>query len=436
MFRRLLHRNIALMVVVVLAGQAIAGFLVMGLVVRPQVRRVASVTADMISAMSEAMAKLPPRERDALLARINAAGNMGVRPASDVPADGPRFPTLVERQFTRILAERLTAQDHLVWRTDHEGRLWFMLRMGGGDYWVSVTSPRQGGAITSLIVALLVAFVVSVACGMALQRRIDQPLRRLTRSLEDFRTDGTQPPVSASGPEEVAALATALNRMNRRIADQEADRALMLAGVSHDLRTPLTKLRLSLALMHGEDEELEAGALRQVDRIEAMLAQFLEYARGFEAEEPQSVAVRDMLCAVAGEAAQTADRVRIDASPTLQAVLRPQAVSRAIDNLLGNAMRHGVPPVTLTATREGRMVRIRVRDCGDGFAPDMAESIMRPFARGDSARGGEGTGLGLAIVHRVAMAHAGQLSFARVEGGFEARLDLTDGEGGAGVSAG
>lgn len=423
MFRRALHRNIALLVAVVLAGQLIAGFMVMGLVVRPQVTRVANVTADMIDALSHAMEKLPPADRAMLIAGINEGGSMGVRPAADVPPDGPRFPTMVERQFIQVLAQRLTRQDQLTWRTDTDGRLWFMLRIGGDDYWVSVTPPRQGGAVVSLIMAFVVAFLVSVICGMALQRRIDQPMRRLVRSVEHYRTDGAQPPFDTDGPQEVAAVATALNGMTQRIADQEAERALMLAGVSHDLRTPLTKLRLSLELMQGHDPDLEVGAVRQVDRIETMLSQFLEFARGFQAEAPEPVDIGSLLEQVVREAG-LAGRVAMEAPTAMSVTLRPRAVGRAVDNLLCNAVRHGGGPVALAVERDGPMLRIIVSDAGDGFDPAMTDMIVRPFARGDSARGGEGAGLGLAIVHRVALAHGGRLRFDRLDGRFSAILEL------------
>ncbi|MCJ2182633.1 ATP-binding protein, partial [Novosphingobium sp. 1949] len=225
------------------------------------------------------------------------------------------------------------------------------------------------------------------------------------------------------GPAEIAAVGGAFNRMAERLRRDEAERALMLAGVSHDLRTPLTRLRLCLAMMRCSDDELETTANRQVDRIEAMLEQFLDMARGF-AQEP----VCDCdLVAVLEAALRDADPegvVETDLPATLHAALRPVAVARAVGNLLGNALRHGQPGVCLRLERTGEGVVITVRDHGPGFDAASAERLLRPFARGNSARGGDGTGLGLAIVERVALAHGGQVRFAQREGGFEARLHL------------
>lgn len=423
MFRRLFHRNVALLVAVVLTGQLLAGFLVMTLVIRPQVIRVAAVTADMVTALSQAMREMDPARQAALIDGINRAGSMAVRPAADVPSDGPRFPTMVERQFTLTLASRLHMQDELVWRTDTGGRLWFLLRMGQGDYWVSITPPRQRGALASLMLASFVAFVIAIACGLALQRRIDRPLRQLAQSVDGYRADGTQPQLDVSGPEEVAAVAGALNRMTARIAGQEAERALMLAGVSHDLRTPLTRLRLSLEMLRGQDEELEDTALRQVDRIEAMLTQFLDFGRGFENEAPVPTDVAGLLARAVVDAGLVGT-VTPDVAPGLAFALRPQAVARAVGNLLSNAARHGVAPIMMDAAVQAGALRITVSDAGAGIAPTAGEQMLRPFARGDSARGGEGTGLGLAIVSRVAAAHDGTVTFGRRNGRFAVTLLL------------
>lgn len=423
MFRRLFHRNVAALVAIVLAGQLLAGFFAMTLVIRPQVQRVASVTADMVTALSNAMAGTDPAKQADLIAAINRSGSMSVRPVAQVPSDGARFPTFVERQFMRAMAARLGAQHELVWRTDGGGQLWFKLRLGNADYWVSMTPPSRRGALASLMMSSLIAFAVSIVCGLALQRRIDEPMRRLVRTVDGYRTDGTQPPLDTSGPEEVAALAGALNRMNERLAGQEAERALMLAGVSHDLRTPLTRLRLSLEMMRGHDAELEAGAIRQVDRLEAMLGQFLDFGRGFDSEPPQSTNVAALVAAAADDAG-TDDGLIVDISETLDFPLRARAVRRAVGNLLTNARRHGAAPIGVQAARDGACLRFDISDAGPGIDPAAAQSLLRPFARGDSARSGDGTGLGLAIADRVAAAHGGSVTFARIGGKFVVTLIL------------
>lgn len=422
MFRRFFTRKVAMLVGVVLAGQLLAGILVQVMVIGPQTARVAEVTADTIEALSSAMADLPPVRRAALIAEINRGDNLLIRAVTDPPDDGRRFPSYVEYRFMRTLAARLTTQHRLDWITDSRDRLWVRLAIGREDYWVSMTPPRRRSAMKSLLMALAAAFVVAAVAGIFIQRWLDRPLRHLADAVDRYDPDRPTPPVEADGPREVAAVARAFNRLTQRIAVQEADRALMLGGVSHDLRTPLTRLRLSLEMLGDADPDMRASAVRQVDRIEDMLVQFLDFARGFEAEPVRRT---DVSALVRRTAADGGADVRAEVADGIILDTRPQALARALANLVANALRHGAPPVRVEAKRTGYVVRITVGDAGQGIADAEVEALIRPFARGDAARGGGGTGLGLAIVDRAVRAIGGQLYFARRADGFDAVIEMT-----------
>ncbi|SFF98755.1 two-component system, OmpR family, osmolarity sensor histidine kinase EnvZ [Novosphingobium sp. CF614] len=427
MLKSLLHRNVALMIGVVLAGQMIAGLLVMTFVMRPQIDRVANVTADMIAGLSQVMADMPAERRTALIRQIEAGGDLAIREGDAAPTGRARFPNFIERQFIRSLTERLAAHEELSWRTGDGNRLWFRLKLGGRSYWISVTPPTRRGALASMVYASIAAIIVSLACGLLLQRRLDAPLRKLAAQVDAYGlhgpVGGAAAPLDTSGPDEVAAVASAFNRMAERLAREEAERSLMLGGVSHDLRTPLTRLRLCLEMMRGADAELEAIAVRQVDRIEAMLEQFLDFARGFEDEHVVPCDVAEMLVSLVRDH-DPEGAITVEVPAGLRAPLRVRAVSRAVGNLIGNALRHGIPPVVVTARRDGAMLEIVVSDAGAGFDAQAAAQLTRPFARGNSARSGDGAGLGLAIAERVAAAHAGTLAFDKRDGRFRAVLRL------------
>ncbi|MCJ2179257.1 ATP-binding protein [Novosphingobium album (ex Hu et al. 2023)] len=426
--KSLFRRNVALMVGVVLAGQVIAGLLVLAFVIRPQIDRVANVSANMIVALSQVLEEMPEPRRAALIARIGEDGDVVLREGDIEPATRPRFPNFIERQFIKALSERLSNHPELSWRTGDGNRLWFHIRLGGENTWVSVTPPTRRSALFTLFYAFAVAFVVAAVCGLLLQRRLDAPLRRLAAEVDAYGPDDAKkgqplPVLDISGPEEVAAVARAFNRMTERLARDEAERSLMLGGVSHDLRTPLTRLRLCLEMMQGGDAELEATATRQVDRIEAMLEQFLDFARGFADEPVQPCDVRALLEMVARDG-DPEGAPAVDVPEGLRVPLRSHAVSRAVGNLVGNALRHGAKPVAVTARQEGAVLEIIVSDAGEGFDTAQAQQLLRPFARGDSARGGDGAGLGLAIAERVALVHGGSLGFERRGGRFCAVLRL------------
>ena len=438
--RSLLRRNVVLMVGVVLAGQVVAGLLVMALVIQPQVNRIAQLTADMVSVLTQVIDDLPESQRPAMLARIESGGKVLIRlsepPRTDMqPGLRNRMPNFIERQFIRALSSRLDGQGDLNWRRSTDNRLWFRLKLARQMVWVSVTPPSGRSAMQTLFYAFVVAFLVAAAAGLLLQRRLDAPLRRLAAQVDAFPPDAAKrgqvvPTLETSGPEEVAAVASAFNRLTERLARDEAERTLMLAGVSHDLRTPLTRLRLCLEMMSGTDAQIEATAARQVERIEAMLEQFLDFARGFADESITSCNVSELLRIVARDC-DALGETEVDVDDGLHAMLRCQAVARAVGNLLGNALRHGERPVRIAAHAVGRSLVIEVSDAGQGFDPAAGEHLMRPFARGDNARGGDGAGLGLAIAESVASAHAGRLHFRKQQGRFCALMEFPDANAGS-----
>lgn len=425
MLSSLFRRNVLLMMGLVLAGQILAGLFVLNFVMQPQIERVAAVTADMILGMSESMNTMTRAEKDTLLSRFEKNGDIAIRRKLDEEASAPRFPNYFERRFIIAMGERLYGHQDLDWRKGDGNRLWFRLDLGGEKYWVSATPPTQRSALASLIYAFGAAFLVAVVAGYMLQRRLDAPLRRLAAQVEIYDPVRDSEPVDVSGPDEIAAVGGAFNRMAERLRRDDAERSLMLGGVSHDLRTPLTRLRLCLEMMRCNDPELEKTANRQVDRIEAMLEQFLDFSRGFEDEEMRTCDLGRMLSGVVSDR-DPDGLVEADLPDGLLVPIRPIALSRAVSNLLGNALRHGSAPfrVDLHAKAGADTIEIVITDSGEGFDAEQAAQLTRPFARGNSARGGDGAGLGLAIVERVALAHGGGLAFQQVAGGFRAILTV------------
>ncbi len=421
----LLRRNIGLLVGVVLAGQLLAGLMVIALVLRPQTIRVADVSARMLNAVSAAMDGRNPAAQGRIAQRINDDASIQIRAAENPPgAGGLAFPNFIERVFMHRLATRLSAQDELQWRTDDAGHLWMLVRLGGRFWWVNMTPPRVAGPLIGLIMALLIAFIVAVAGGLLLQRRLDRPLRSLARGVASYQPGSTPPRITVDGPGEITAVAHAFNDMADRINAHEQERALMLAGVSHDLRTPLARLRLSIEMMPHDDEALRESAHRQIEQIDRMLGQFLDYAREGRDEERQIVNLGKLLLQAAEDAGM-AGELTIDVDGGLTASVRPFAMRRVIQNLLENASRYGAPPIVLRAwpdDREGLIVE--VIDHGEGFDPQMADHLVRPFAKADRSRTGEGTGLGLAIAQRHVTEEGGTLSFERSSAGFVARIVL------------
>lgn len=415
MFSWMRSRRVWLLVGVVLTGQLLAGFLVMRLVIWPQADRVALNTALLVNGMSEAMAQIPPEERAALVRSLDTRG-LKIRPVSDPPSDGPRLPSMVERRFLQSFTDGLQRQDRLTWRTDRERNLWIRLDLGGEPYWVSLTGGgRRFGALGSLTLSLIASFIVAAIGGAFLQRRLDQPMRALAERFDRYQPGDPHDPLDTSGRSEVAVVARAFNRLAGRIAEQDEQRGVMLAGISHDLRTPLAKVRLSLAMERGIAPETAEMVDRQLDRIEAMLNQFLDFGRCGGSEAP----VRVDLAKLAGEVIALQDVPATINSIGDPVVLGQKlALQRSLSNLVGNAQRYGAPPFRIDIRGSADKVELAMQDAGPGIAPDRLAEVARPFVRGDVARTGPaGTGLGLAIVEGVARAHGGTLRLENVDGG-------------------
>lgn len=421
----LVRRNIGLLVGVVLAGQLLAGLMVVALVLRPQTMRVADISARMLNAVSVTMEDQDRATQDRIVRQINMDGGIHIRPINDPPdSSGRAYPNLVERIFMLRLADQLSAQDSLLWRTDAAGHLWMQITLGGTLWWINMTPPRMAGPMMTLFYASLIAFLVAAVGGLLLQRRIDQPLRALSDGAAAYQPGSTSPRITVDGPSEIAAVAHAFNVMADRIDAHEQERALMLAGVSHDLRTPLARLRLVIEMMPGDDEDLRESAHRQVEQLDRMLGQFLSFARTGEDENRELIDLATLVQS-ASEDTGLGDQIVLQVEQGLSALVRPLAMQRAIQNLLENASRYGTPPVMARAFREAeKAVIIEIIDQGEGFDPELADQFVKPFAQGETSRTGDGTGLGLAIAHKHVVKEGGKLVFARGQYGFVARIEL------------
>ncbi|WP_294220185.1 ATP-binding protein [uncultured Shimia sp.] len=252
-----------------------------------------------------------------------------------------------------------------------------------------------------------------------------RPIKRLAAASEAFGR-GQNVPYSPGGAVEVRAAGNAFLNMRARIERQIEQRTLLLSGVSHDLRTPLTRFKLGVSLLEDEDREpLE----RDVEEMQRMLDAFLSFARGAYEDETERVDPAALVQAIVQDFARSGDNVdlhEIDGHGMI--ALRPVTVRRAIENLIGNAVRYAnCAEVSVQIT--DRYVRVRIEDDGPGISPEQREEALKPFARLEPARNqnkGMGVGLGLSIAADVARAHGGILRLGQSDrlGGLRADLVL------------
>ncbi len=284
---------------------------------------------------------------------------------------------------------------------------------------VSASNPHQ------LFVIMILTGGLMTAVAFVFLRNQLRPIRRLARVAEAFGK-GQMAPYKPSGALEVRAAGRAFLDMRARIERQIEQRTMMLSGVSHDLRTPLTRLKLGLSMLEaGPDSD---DLMRDVEEMEALLTAFLDFARADALEDPETVEIRALARQVVEDAGRMGGEVALvlpsGAIPPV--ALRPGAVRRALSNLLVNALRYG-SRARLTLTVLDRAIRFTVEDDGPGIAPEDRDRAVRPFARLDAARNqnrGGGVGLGLAIANDIARSHGGTMRLSQSEDMGGLRVDL------------
>lgn len=280
------------------------------------------------------------------------------------------------------------------------GPLWLVVDRGR----FSASNPHQ------LLVLMILTSVLMTLIAYGFLRNQLRPITKLADAATAFGR-GQTVPYRARGALEVRTAGKAFLDMRARIERQIEQRTMMLSGISHDLRTPLTRLRLGLSMLP-EDEET-AALLGDVRDMQRLIDEFLSFARGDAMEEPERTNIRELITRIVGNAERAGNPVTLGTLEVpAEMVLRPAAVTRALENLIGNAARFG-SLVRVGAVQSGRMLRVVVEDNGPGIAPDLREEALTPFARLDAARDpnrGGGVGLGLAITQDIARSHGGGLT--------------------------
>ncbi|MGF1752255.1 two-component system sensor histidine kinase EnvZ [Vibrio makurazakiensis] len=275
----------------------------------------------------------------------------------------------------------------------------------------------------SLIMALLI-----IAGGWLFIRLQNRPLIALEKAAKDVGRGEIPPPLPEKGASEIRSVTRAFNRMSKGIQELEEDRALLMAGISHDLRTPLTRIRLATEMMSPEDGYLAEGIISDTEECNEIISQFMDYLKPVDKNSFQSVYLDDISSEVAGAEGGYEVQIETDIAAIMKPALgNPIAIKRAVSNLVVNALRYGNGWVKISAgmTADNKLAWVTIEDNGPGIPQDQIGKLFEPFTRGDTARGSEGTGLGLAIVKRIVSQHQGSVSVNnRSQGGLKAQISF------------
>lgn len=338
-----------------------------------------------------------------------------------LPAD-PFINLVAQKIRERLGVETIITVNHY----GIEG-LWVSFNIGQDDFWVVIPRihverpfPWQWLGWGALVLTL------SLAGAYLLASRINHPLNLLVNAANQLRKGEHPEKLPEDGMTELSEVSHTFNRMAESLAELDAERTLILAGVSHDIRTPLARLRLAVEMLPEEVSYLKSGMVEDIADMDNIIHQFLDFVKGVEGEPTQMQDVNALLKSLQERQARAGRNIIIEFAPTYFIPIRPLGMQRLLDNLVNNAYIYGKGEVRVAAKIYASLVRISVFDNGPGIPESHLKKLLRPFERLDSARtNAGGSGLGLAIADRIAKLHHGKLELInRPEGGLEARLSL------------
>ena len=279
-----------------------------------------------------------------------------------------------------------------------------------------------------LLLSLGVLLVAVIALTLVAVRWVTRPLKTLAEAAETLGADINRPPLDEQGPLEVSRAARAFNIMQQRLATFIRDRTRIFTAMSHDLKTPITRLRLRAELL--DDAQLRAKFVSDLEEMEAMVSATLDFMRGLESREPaQPLDVMALLESLQEDAREVDGKVEIEGKTLKPYDGHPQALKRCLSNLIGNAVQYG-KAATIRVVDSADRLQICIRDQGPGIPENELERVFEPFHRLEASRSRDtgGTGLGLSIARNIARAHGGDIVLRNLpQGGLEAVLTLPRG---------
>ena len=421
--RSLLGRSLLIILLPLVVLQGVAFTIFYGSYLDVTSRRLAFAIAGEVAQAIELMHRFPGGEnRDWILWSAWQRLEVPMRYAPGMTLDGKPWvnqPGPMDDDLAVALQNKVGRPFTMDWTSDPRN---VDIQIQLPDGVLEVEAPRKRLYTSTLYLFVLwlagSALLLFMIAALFMRNQV-RAIRRLAAAAELFGMGRDRGPIKLEGASEVRQAAAAFNRMQARISRFLTQRTEMLAGVSHDLRTPLTRLRLALAMLPRGMEEDVADMTGDLAEMERMIGGYLSFARGEGQEQAHPVDLSTILGDAAAGARRAGAEVAMEVPAGLTVLLRPDALRRAVTNLLDNARRHA-RRIAVSALPGERNVEVLVDDDGPGIAPDRRESVFRAFETG-----GGGTGLGLTIARDIVRAHGGDIMLEQSPmGGLRARIRL------------
>ncbi len=426
-------RTVALIGALLLINQVVS-YLMVGLyVVKPSMQQISSVVANQVKgviALDDWLKEthVPAAAKQRLV--TNYSDSTGVRVLTHNQAlQSGLARTKTYNFLSAQMSQLLEAETEVRITQDDTYLVWIQTERVQG-YWIVVALDTFDEArFSPLLFYLVVIGFLSVLGGMIFTNWQNRPLKALEAAARKIGTGEFPEKLPERGSTEVIAVTRAFNQMVKGVQQLENDRALLMAGVSHDLRTPLTRIRLAAEMMPEQEDYLAEGIIHDIEDMNSIIDQFIDYVRvDTDADNERNnlnTLIEDVVAHLPENWESKIDTVY---NPMPEALVRVVSIKRVLLNLLENAERYGRQHIRIETgcDTNANIVWFTVSDNGPGIAADEIEHLMQPFTQGDKARAAKGSGLGLAIVHRIVDRHHGQLTFSKSQrlGGLCIRVEL------------
>ena len=421
----LFSRAVVVMITMILLS-IIAGFILFIVYfTRPMAVTTADLFALHMNSVHQALLQLPPEERSSYIKKLQDNGMLFV-----IEDENAKPGRAVERFYEEIFMEhypdRLFEKNpevrfefESVFYSEGKRTVWVKVNLGDRKVWLGTPmttfKPSSNNAIIQLAVMLLLALLGSYM----ISRVVKRPMKQLIRAANDLGQGNSPEPIEEAGTHEFRTMSKAFNKMSKDIEALNEDRNLMLAGISHDLRTPLTRLRLALDMLENKiDTEMREGMIQDIEDMDKIVGQFLTFVRDGVDEPYAYEDVNRIIEHVANGFRLEGKEIKLKLNGIESSMFKPIAIQRLCMNLINNAWHYGRQDVEVETKMIKDAICIEFKDCGDGIPEDQIERLLQPFTRLESSRtDSKGAGLGLAIVDRIVKWHHGRLNMRSRDGG-------------------
>jgi two-component system, OmpR family, osmolarity sensor histidine kinase EnvZ len=396
------------------------------LVMQPMAERSADDLAALVVLAAQTWVELPPITRPDFERELSARHHLRILSPGN-PMTGSAEPFYLRQSIEHALGHRL-GRDMTLLSGEAPGWAWAEIHLAGHRLRIGFPTSRYGVQLPlAAIWTVLAGALLVLATALFMAGRTSRQLRAMSGAAGVVGQGQIPERLPERGPSEIRDLAAAFNLMASRVQELLTSRTTLLSGISHDLRTPIARLRIALEMLkESPTPRLLARMESDLEEMNNIISTMLEFARSLRAEPSVSMDVAAML----HQLAESADgQAEVHVPPRCICHAPPLALKRIVSNLLQNALRYGDGKVELHCEEQGGTTRIRVLDSGPGIPEPELDAVFQPFYRLEGSRSREtgGSGLGLAIAKQLADAHGWRLSLAnRAGGGLEAALSLRD----------